>query len=285
MKTNSSFLQLPGEIRNEIYYHAFLTHDHIDAFINKVNDNPRVKGLPEGYLKGNNLALLLTCRQIYMEAHLIAFHNTTFITRAWGEPSVGERVSQALESLQIRRDKLALITSLTLPVPGSIVFRRWLPATRVFEGPRYDMFDLLCSGVAKVIRIARFPELRSVRTFTIIYLAPHSRVAGGDSEVEWPNTDMWSGDKIAKSAKRKEANLLRRMGNVTPCVERKQRLQNMLNSGRSHLDLALSWTQEGCEELSTSVDFTFVCVKKPKISYVPEVAQPFSCETLDIRRR
>lgn len=76
----SPLLAVPAEIRNLIYSHIFTPSD---------SDDPALPGTRARDL----LQPLLTCRQIYEEAHALAFHCVTFALEAMARLKLKERAS------------------------------------------------------------------------------------------------------------------------------------------------------------------------------------------------
>lgn len=79
----SPFLNLPAELRNRIYEYYFA---HLSS-------------------SSHSLALLLTCRRVYNEAHILAFSNTTFVTTTW------VRYKLAAQAEVLRPETASAITS------------------------------------------------------------------------------------------------------------------------------------------------------------------------------
>ena len=70
MFSRATFLGLPGELRNLVYQETFC-HDDLRNILS-LHTGQNERGIPE------RLRLLLVCRQIYHEAHSLAFQRTCF---------------------------------------------------------------------------------------------------------------------------------------------------------------------------------------------------------------
>ncbi|KAK4561479.1 hypothetical protein LTR86_004797 [Recurvomyces mirabilis] len=97
---------LPAEIRQQILEHVFDDHKHITTFTHhgtsggiKINEN---------YKPSSHMTLLLTCRQMYQDATLLAFSHTSFVANSL---FVSNQIPKRLEVLCPKQ--LAAIRSIT----------------------------------------------------------------------------------------------------------------------------------------------------------------------------
>ncbi|OCL09888.1 hypothetical protein AOQ84DRAFT_353805 [Glonium stellatum] len=123
-QASSPFLNLPAELRNQIYEYYF---DNLTS-------------------SAHSLALLLSCRRIYNEAHTLAFATATFVTTTW------VRYKLAAQSAALRPASVAAISS--------IAFASHLLESRGFCR---DNQYLLANFMAGCITL--FPALRRVTLF------------------------------------------------------------------------------------------------------------------------
>ncbi|KAF2476722.1 uncharacterized protein BDR25DRAFT_339631 [Lindgomyces ingoldianus] len=102
----SPFLSLPAEVRNQIYVLVFSSHVHLNSLSSQTWKS---NGYPLNSVV-NNLSLLLTCRQVYKEANLLAFSHTRFLTLH----QESSNICRLLEGTCMSEEKLNCIKSLAL---------------------------------------------------------------------------------------------------------------------------------------------------------------------------
>ncbi|CAD0021481.1 unnamed protein product [Aureobasidium pullulans] len=98
----TSFLTLPAEIRTQIWKLVFNPEQsYQDAFsCPRCTDAPQA--LQEHYWASSYLQPLLTCRQFYQDAHLLAFSRTTFVIRnPYTVLDIAGRINSTLRPTQI----------------------------------------------------------------------------------------------------------------------------------------------------------------------------------------
>ncbi|KAG9962394.1 hypothetical protein KCU61_g4772, partial [Aureobasidium melanogenum] len=99
----TSFLTLPAEIRTQIWNFVFdPAQSYKDAFqCPRCNDNAP-SALQEDYWASTYLQPLLTCRQFYQDAHLLAFSRTTFVIRnPYTVLDIAGRINSTLRPAQV----------------------------------------------------------------------------------------------------------------------------------------------------------------------------------------
>ncbi|GAB1740772.1 hypothetical protein NU219Hw_g5856t1 [Hortaea werneckii] len=74
------YIDLPAEIRMAILEHVFAGNRQVDGFKN--HNAPGGLMFDENYTIAESLQPLMTCRQMYHDACLLAFHNTAFVTNS-----------------------------------------------------------------------------------------------------------------------------------------------------------------------------------------------------------
>ncbi|KAF2476723.1 uncharacterized protein BDR25DRAFT_300596 [Lindgomyces ingoldianus] len=151
--THSHFLSLPAELRNAIYVFVFPTHDHLKR-LNDAEAEQRdvldVSGPRAFRCAGRDLALLLVCRQVYSEAHVLAFSLTKFLVLH----ESAETTRQALIFAKFPTEKLSCIKSLT----------------KIVHTPFFYSEELLLS----IVQMALIPELNSLEEATLFCSRPQS---------------------------------------------------------------------------------------------------------------
>ncbi|GAB1729474.1 hypothetical protein NU195Hw_g4286t1 [Hortaea werneckii] len=75
-----SYIDLPAEIRMAILEYVFAGDRQVDGFKN--HNAPGGLVFDDGYTITESLQPLLTCRQMYYDACLLAFHSTAFVTNS-----------------------------------------------------------------------------------------------------------------------------------------------------------------------------------------------------------
>lgn len=95
----TGFFDLPAEIRTSIYELIF---DPVDSQNNAFSSDLGPRELNENYHASDHLAPLLTCRQFYNDAHLLAFSRTTFVARnPYTSLDLSNRIQKTLRPVQI----------------------------------------------------------------------------------------------------------------------------------------------------------------------------------------
>jgi len=145
-KANSSspLLQLPGEIRNQIYDYVMSDQKML------INDSGQIDNPP---------ALLQTCRQLYSEAHMLAYTESTFVV------TQTPHIEYLLERLS--ENKRDAISSIEIPSRGSflgayIIWSNWGDRFGQHEGWVLSdwgfsptLFELGLRGFARMIGLKR----------------------------------------------------------------------------------------------------------------------------------
>ncbi|KAF2494660.1 hypothetical protein BU16DRAFT_44785 [Lophium mytilinum] len=153
-QSRSPFFQLPAELRNKIYTHYF--------------DNLACS-------ESHSLSLLLTCRGVYTEAHILAFSMITFATTSWARDKL-----VSLSSV-LRPESFNAITSMafvyfpdenpTISVPH----RSWENSRIAIPERRMSTFIANAATV--------FPNIRRL---TLILPKSYS-----ETDQEEPDQDSW----------------------------------------------------------------------------------------------
>jgi len=95
----TSFLDLPAEVRTNIYEHLFDSEESRSLAFHKPE---AADSLNEEYYASDYLSPLLTCRQFTRDAQLLAFSRTTFVIRnPFTAKTVSARLSSRLSPQQI----------------------------------------------------------------------------------------------------------------------------------------------------------------------------------------
>ncbi|KAI4722859.1 hypothetical protein E4T48_00851 [Aureobasidium sp. EXF-10727] len=99
----TSFLTLPAEIRTQIWSLVFdPEQSYKDAFSCPRCTEEAPSALQEDYWASTYLQPLLTCRQFYQDAHLLAFSRTTFVIRnPYTVLDISGRINSTLRPAQI----------------------------------------------------------------------------------------------------------------------------------------------------------------------------------------
>ncbi|KAF2802438.1 uncharacterized protein BDZ99DRAFT_482863 [Mytilinidion resinicola] len=121
-QSESAFFGLPAELRNEIYAHYF------DSLTRS---------------EPHSLSLLLTCRAVYSEAHILAFSTITFATTSW------------------IRYKLASLSSILRPESFNAITSLAFASHFLNEDPRTGATQTIMAGfIANAVTL--FPNIRRV---------------------------------------------------------------------------------------------------------------------------
>lgn len=95
----TGFFDLPAEIRTSIYEIIF---DPVKSNSDAFSETLGPCELNEDYYASDHLAPLMTCRQFYCDAHLLAFSRTTFVVRnPYTALELSSRIQKTLRPAQI----------------------------------------------------------------------------------------------------------------------------------------------------------------------------------------
>ncbi|KAF2108440.1 hypothetical protein BDV96DRAFT_259798 [Lophiotrema nucula] len=268
------FLELPAEIRNNIYTMVFSSHDHAQQFIEDIKtieaDVDVLKEFPKRSVRGNNLALLLTCRIVLSEAQTLASSLTTFLMRCKTLSDLSHNVGTRN---RVNTINFSNIASLTVPVIGRIQLSGGPHASDRFL--EYDLWDCLSSYyIYEAIKVSQIPGMSSLRCFNVIWFAPNDEAscfANDYSNPLWPNLEGVKVDCLARNARGRNFWWLKRMGDITPHLARKQHPERSALHGTEYLELLLSWTpREPSGAPQKKLDFGIICVKPVRTRPITE---------------
>jgi len=98
-----TFFSLPAELRTCIYDLVFQPAETYAEAFNNQHDQSSPSELWDDYRASSNLALLLTCRTIYEDAHLLAFSRILFVVKnPYTTLNIADRLVERLRAEQVR---------------------------------------------------------------------------------------------------------------------------------------------------------------------------------------